>query len=392
MTTPSAGPLAGLLVADFSRVLAGPFCGMLLADLGARVIKVERPGLGDDTRGYGPFAEDGRSYYFARVNRGKESIAVDLKTESAQALALARGADVLLENFRPGVMDRLGLGYERLAAENPRLVYASISGYGQTGPWRGRPAYDAVIQAMSGLMSITGESDGDPVRPGTSIADLAAGLYGFGAILAALRARDQTGRGSHVDIAMFDATLSLLEGAALESLAAGTVPGRVGSMHRSIAPFGAFAARDGQLVVCAGNDDLFVRLCTVIGAPELGTDSRYRDNNSRMTRLDELVIDLEKALGAHPVAHWVELLEDAGVPCAPVNNVPQALESEQARDRRMVITAGDLRLPGQVVKISGYDDPLVRPAAPELDADGAALRTEFPAESDPSGAGIRTSE
>ncbi len=379
MTTSGAGPLAGLLVADFSRVLAGPFCGMLLADLGARVIKVERPDLGDDTRGYGPFADDGRSYYFARVNRGKESIAVDLKQEHAQALAIAIKADVVLENFRPGVMERLGLGYDQLSELNPRLVYASISGYGQTGPWRARPAYDAVIQAMSGLMSITGHPDGDPVRPGTSIADLAAGLYGFGAILAALRARDQTGRGSHVDIAMFDATLSLLEGAALESLAAGTVPGRVGSMHRSIAPFGAFAAKDGQLVVCAGNDELFVRLCTVIGVPELAADARYRDNAARMRHLPELVVDLETALGADTVAHWADVLERAGVPSAPVNNVPEALGSEQAQDRRMVITAGDLRLPGQVVKISGYDDPLVRPAAPELDADGAALRAEFPA-------------
>lgn len=379
MTTPSAGPLAGLLVADFSRVLAGPFCGMLLADLGARVVKVERPVLGDDTRGYGPFAPDGRSYYFARVNRGKESIAIDLKNDPGQALALARSADVLLENFRPGVMDRLGLGYERLSAANPRLVYASISGYGQTGPWRGRPAYDAVIQAMSGLMSITGEPDGDPVRPGTSIADLAAGLYGFGAILAALRARDATGKGSHVDIAMFDATLSLLEGAALESLSAGTVPGRVGSMHRSIAPFGAFAARDGQLVVCAGNDELFARLCAVLDAPGIGTDARYRDNASRMAHLAELTADLEKALSANTVAHWAEVLERAGVPSAPVNTVPDALDSPQATDRRMVITAGDLRLPGQVVKISGYDDPLVRPAAPELDADGPALREEFPA-------------
>jgi CoA:oxalate CoA-transferase len=379
MTTPSAGPLAGLMVADFSRVLAGPFCGMLLADLGARVIKVERPDLGDDTRGYGPFAPDGRSYYFARVNRGKESVAIDLKRDTAQAVAIAREADVLLENFRPGVMDRLGLGYSRLSELNPRLVYASISGYGQTGPWRERPAYDAVIQAMSGLMSITGEPDRDPVRPGTSIADLAAGLYGFGAILAALRARDVSGKGSHVDIAMFDATLSLLEGAALESLAAGTVPARVGSMHRSIAPFGAFAAKDGQVVICAGNDELWARLCTVVGLPQLADDPRYRDNASRMSHLHALIADLEDALSANTVAYWAAALEVAGVPSAPVNSVPDALESPQTADRRMVITAGGLRLPGQVVKVSGYDDPLERPAAPELDADGEAVRTEFPA-------------
>ncbi|MDQ1647607.1 MAG: CoA:oxalate CoA-transferase [Cryptosporangiaceae bacterium] len=373
------GPLAGLVVVDLTRVLAGPFAGLLFADLGARVIKVERPGSGDDTRGYGPFAPDGRSYYFARVNRGKESIALDLRADRDQLLALVRGADVLLENFRPGVMDRLGLGYDTLAEVGPRLVYASISGYGQSGPWRDRPAYDATVQAAAGLMSITGEPDGPPVRPGTSIADLAAGLYGFGAVLAALHARERTGRGCHVDVAMFDATVSLLEGAALETLATGATPARVGSAHRTIAPFGSFAARDGQLVICAGNDELFVRACAAIGSPMLATDPRYRGNSARIAHVRELTADLEAVLGGGDVAHWAAALEAAGVPCAPVASVPEALGSPQAAARRLVVTAGGLQLPGQVAKLSGYADPAVRTAAPELDEHGKSLRSEFPA-------------
>jgi CoA:oxalate CoA-transferase len=295
----TAGPLSGLLVVDLTRVLAGPFATMMMADLGARVVKVERPGRGDDSRAYGPFA-GADSLYFGRVNRGKESVALDLRDDADRAvlLRLAERADVLVENFRPGVMDRLGLGWEALSERNPRLVYASVSGFGQTGPWRARPAYDTVVQGASGLMAVTGEPGGPPTKPGTSVADLTAGLYAFGAVLAALRGRDATGRGSRVDVAMFDAALSLLEGAALHWLAHGTEPPRLGSMHHSISPFGTFACADAPIVVCAAHDGLFGVLATVLGRPGLVTDPRFADNAARTAHRDELTAELEEALAA----------------------------------------------------------------------------------------------
>ncbi len=294
MTGRRPGPLAGLLVADFSRVLAGPFAAMMLADLGARVVKVERPGSGDDSRGYGPFV-DGRSLYFARVNRGKESVALDLKdpADLDVARALAERADVLVENYRPGVMERLGLGPEALLARNPGLVYCSISGFGHTGPWSQRPAYDAVVQGMSGIMAITGGRSGEPVKPGVPVADLSAGLYAFGGITSALLGRATTGLGGHVDVAMYDATVSLLEGAALSYLATGTDPGPIGNAHFSIAPFDTFACRDRDITVCAANDGLFAALARAVGRPGLSSDPRFADNAARHAHRHELKVALE---------------------------------------------------------------------------------------------------
>jgi CoA:oxalate CoA-transferase len=291
------GPLADLLVLDLTRVLAGPFAAMMFADLGARVIKVERVGRGDDSRAYGPFV-DGRSLYFGRVNRGKESIALDLadRADRAVLLALVDRADVLVENFRPGVMARLGLDYEVVAARNPRLVYASISGFGQTGPWRERPAYDTVVQAAAGMLAITGEPDGPPTKPGTSIADLSAGLYAFGAILAALHGRARTGRGAHVDIAMFDATLTLLEGAAQQFLARGVEPARIGNAHYSISPFGTFACADRPIVICAAHDGLFRLLCAVLGRPDLVDRPDFATNEARSAHRAALGVELESVV------------------------------------------------------------------------------------------------
>jgi CoA:oxalate CoA-transferase len=371
------GPLTGLLVVDLTRVLAGPFATMMMADLGARVIKVENPAGGDDTRRYGPFAPDGRSMYFARVNRGKQSLAVDLKKDPATVAALAARADVLVENFRPGVMDRLGLGAAALMERNPRLVYASVSGYGATGPRSDEPAYDAVIQARSGLMSVTGEPDGLPTKAGTSVSDLAAGVYTFGAVMAALVGRGVHGRGAHVDVAMFDATVSFLEGNALAWLADGTVPGRIGSHHPNIAPFGSFATADGRIVICCGNDLLFEALTKVLGAPELATRPEFAGNAARSANRVVLIAVLEELLAEGGSAHWLARLEAAGVPCAPVNDIGQALTDPQVAARRMRITAGGLELPGQVVKMSGYEDPVERAAAPELDEHGAGIRAEF---------------
>jgi CoA:oxalate CoA-transferase len=374
----SDGPLTGLLVADFSRVLAGPFAAMMLADLGARVVKVERPGTGDDSRGYGPFV-DGRSLYFARVNRGKESIALDLKAPGDLAVArrLVARADVLVENYRPGVMDRLGLGWADAQALNPGLVYCSVSGFGHTGPWRARPAYDAVVQGMSGIMAITGSAAGPPVKPGVPIADLAAGLYAFGGITSALLGRARAGVGTHVDIAMYDATVSLLEGAALAWLATGREPGRIGNAHFSIAPFDTFSCADRDIVVCAANDVLFGVLVTALGVPRLATDARFATNALRHDHREALKVELESVLRTSPGHHWLAVLEAAGVPCGPISDVAEAVGSEQSRVRNMVVDAGGLPVPGNPVKTSAWPDPLSRAAAPELDQHGAALRAEL---------------
>ena len=374
----SPGPLEGLLVADFSRVLAGPFAAMMLADLGARVVKVERPGTGDDSRGYGPFL-DGRSLYFARVNRGKESIALDLKDPGDLEVArrLIARADVLVENYRPGVMDRLGLGWPAARALNARLVYCSVSGFGHSGPWRERPAYDAVVQGLSGIMAVTGDTTGPPMKPGVPVADLSAGLYAFGAITSALLGRARTGAGTHIDIAMYDATVSLLEGAALSWLATGREPGRIGNAHFAIAPFDTFSCADRDITVCAANDVLFGVLVTALGVPRLATDERFTSNALRHDHRVALKDELETVLRGQTAAHWLGVLDIAGVPCGPISGVGEAVASEQATVRNMVVDAGGLPVPGNPVKTSAWPDPSSRPAAPELDEHGAAVRREL---------------
>lgn len=377
--TAPEGPLSGLLVADFSRVLAGPFATMMLADLGARVVKVEPP-TGDDSRTYGPFAGDA-SLYFARVNRGKQSVALDLKdpADLAVARSLALRADVVVENYRPGVMDRLGLGPAALLAGHPRLVYCSISGFGHTGPWSLRPAYDAVVQAMSGVMSITGEPGGVAVKPGIPVADLSAGLYAYGGITAALLGRDRTGRGTHLDVAMFDAMVSLLESPALSWLASGTEPASLGNAHFSIAPFDTFACRDRLITVCAANDGLFAALARALGTPGLLADPRYATNALRHEHRGPLKADLEAVLGTADAEHWLAELDLAGVPCGPLSSVGEAVGSPQAAARRMVVDAGGLAVPGNPLKMSGWADPPTRPPAPALDEHGDLVRAEFSA-------------
>ncbi|MDP9182635.1 MAG: CoA transferase [Actinomycetota bacterium] len=379
-----AGPLHDLLVVDFSRVLAGPFATMMLADLGARVVKVERPGTGDDSRSYGPFVGD-RSLYFARVNRGKESITLSL-TEPGDlevARALVRRADVVVENFRPGVMARLGLGPAECLELNRRLVYCSISGFGHTGPWSSRPAYDAVVQGMSGIMSITGSSDGPPVKPGSPVADLSAGLYAFGGICAALRA----GVGTHLDVAMYDATVSLLEGAALAWLATGDDPGRIGNAHFSIAPFDTFTCADRDVTICAANDLLFGALAGALRLPELLTDPRFASNAHRHAHREALKLELETVLRTQSAEHWLSVLDAAGVPGGPISDVAEAVGSDQSKARNMVVEAGGLPVPGQPLKLSGWPDPVQRPAAPGLDEHGAAIRAEVADQGSGEGAG-----
>jgi CoA:oxalate CoA-transferase len=374
----SAGPFAGLLVVDLTRVLAGPFCTMTLAELGARVIKVENPDGGDDTRQFVP-SYHGKSAYYLSLNRGKESIALNLKKpgDKELLLALIRAADVLVENYRPGTLDNLGLGYDVLREENPRLIYASISGFGHTGPWSPRPAYDMIIQALGGLMSLTGEPGGEPMKAGTSIADLASGLYATIGIASALYQREKTGTGMRVDVAMLDSLLALLEHGIMRYAATGQVPGPIGNRHPSITPFEVYATADRPLIIAAGNDALFARLCRALARPELLADPRYTTNQDRTARADALKVDLEAILRTQPAWHWIALLETAGVPCGLVQTVSDAVEMEQVQARNMIVTADGLRMVGNPIKLGGVDDPPTRTPAPDLDADGERIRREF---------------
>jgi len=375
---PSPGPFSGLLVVDLTHALNGPFGTTILSDLGARVIKVEPPGHGDDTRTYGPFYK-GQSLYYSFVNRGKEGIVLNLKEESDRAIVLSmvRQADVLTENFRPGVMGRLGFSYEALSQFNSRLIYASSTGFGQTGPLKSFPAYDTIVQAMSGLMSITGFPDGPPTRTGTSISDLVAGTFMFAGIASALYAREKTGTGCHVDVAMFDATFAFLEQALMAYSATGKSPRRLGNRHPYMAPFDTFEAADTQFVIAGGNDQHFSALCRAIGRPELAHDKRFLANTDRAQNNAAMKAEMEATLKQQPAAHWLEVIHEAGVPVGPLNSIKEAAEHPQTKARNMYIEAGGVRMPGNPIKLSRYDDPAVRVGAPELDQHGAALRHEF---------------
>ncbi len=379
---PAAGPLSGILVVDLTRVLAGPFCTMLLADLGARVIKVETPDGGDDARRIGPFV-DGRSAYFLSLNRGKESLALDLKSAPDRSIferLLAR-ADVLAENFRPGVMQRLGYGWEALEQRFPRLVMASISGFGQTGPYAQRPAYDVIAQAMGGVMSLTGHPGAGPTRVGTSTGDITAGLFAAVGILAALASRRGSERGARVDVSMLDAQVATLENAIVRYLASGEVPGPIGSRHPSIAPFQALATADGYIVVAAGNDALYAKLCDTLERPELVQTPEFASNDLRTRAADALERRLEDALASHGSAHWLEKLAAAGVPCGPVNDIAQLVADPQIAARNMLVAVEKtrLRVAGNPVKLSGFPDPGVRAGPPALDEGRARILAELDA-------------
>lgn len=364
-------PLEGTIVLDLSRVLSGPYCTMLLADLGARVIKIERPGRGDDTRAWGPPFVGGESAYFLSANRNKESVTLDLKHPAARPVVdrlLAR-ADVLVENFRPGTLDAVGLGADAVTAAHPRLIYCSISGFGQSGPRRDEAGYDAVVQAESGLMSITGDADGPPFRLGVAIADLATGMFAAQGILAALIARGRTGRGQRLDVAMLDAAASLLTYQAEMFLTAGITPQRMGNRHPTIVPYETFAAADGTFVLAVGNDALFQKLCEVIGRPDLASDPRFATNPSRVEHRDALRPPLADAFLRWTRRELVERLNAAGVPCGSVRSVAEALVDPQLAARDMIVvvehpTAGDLRVLGTPLKLS--DTPAVVRTAPPL--------------------------
>ena len=375
----AAGPLAGLVVIDLTRVLAGPYCTMLLSDLGARVIKVERPETGEDSRSFGPFV-NGQSAYFLSLNRGKQSIALDLKAEADRAVfdrMLAR-ADVLVENFRAGAMHRLGYGWEAVHARFPRLVYAACSGFGQTGPYAQRPAYDMVVQGMGGVMSITGHPGGPPTRVGTSIGDITAGLFTAVGVNAALVRRAATGVGCYVDVGMLDCQVAILENAIARYASTGEAPRPLGARHPSIAPFAAFRAADGHIIIAAGNNALFGKLADAVGRPDLAADPRFLSNEDRIANVDALQAELEAALAGITVESWLGRLDAAGLPCGPINDVAHVLADPHVRARNMVAEIGaganaGFKVAGNPIKLSDMADTPLRSAAPDLDADRAAI-------------------
>ncbi len=351
--------LSDVVVIDLSRVLAGPYCTMILGDLGATVIKVEHPGKGDDTRHFGPPYIAGESAYYLGLNRNKQSILLDFSTPEGKErlLKLVSTATVLVENFRPGSLERQGLGYEALRAINPGLIYCSISGYGQTGPYALRPGYDFVAQAESGLMSVTGEIDGDPQRVGSPVGDVSAGMFACMAILAALRVRDRTGKGQYIDISLLETTMSLLSNVSSNYLISGEEAQRFGNGHPNIVPYQAFHTEDGHVVVSCGNDRLYQALCHLLGREDLAADPRFASNPQRVRNRVELVPVLQEEFLRRKTDEWLPELRAAGIPCGPINTVSQIFNDPHIQARGFVWecehpTAGTIKLSGSPIHLS----------------------------------------
>ena len=370
--TPAKAPLDGVRVLDFTRVLAGPFATALLADIGADIVKIEPPD-GDDYRHIGPFI-GGQSTLFMAANRGKRSLMLDLKNKDdlAIALKLVADADIVVENFRPGVADRLGIGYGALSALNPRLIYLSISGFGQTGPLRDRPAYDLIVQAESGLMSVTGEPDGPPTLVGEAIGDLVASLFGAWSLAAALYGRERSGRGTHIDLAMFDALVSMLPTAVCRYRASGEAPKRVGNRHPVSAPFGVFRARDGHVAIAVLNEKLFERFAALIGRSDLIDDPRFVSDPLRCANEAALRAAIEAWSALRPATEVVATLSAAGIPAAPIADLATALGSEQVTARQLFRDGGVMPVAEQPAHFSGLARG-ARAPAPMLDADRKAI-------------------
>ena len=361
-------PLANVKVLDFTRVLAGPYCTMLLGDMGAEVIKIEKPGIGDDTRSFGPFINN-ESGYFMFLNRGKKSIALDLKQpESIRMIKeLVKEADVIIENFRPGVMNKLGLDYDSLQTVNPRIIYTSISGFGQYGPYSQRPAYDLVAQAMGGLVSVTGHPGQQPTRAGASLGDMSAALYAAYGIMVALFHREQTGEGQYIDIAMVDSIFSMLESNVMRYTAEGMIPERIGSRHPISTPFDIYEAQDGYIVIAVANDSLFKRLCAVMKHPELEKDERFHTDVQRTQNEAALKVIIEKWLQGHTIKEAVALMNNGGVPSSPILHIDEICESKHTKVREMLVemdhpVAGKVKIPGNPVKLSKTPPVIDRPS------------------------------
>ncbi len=376
-------PLTGITVIDLGRVLAAPFTTSVLASLGARVVKVERPGCGDDSRAFGPY-QNGKSLYFTSVNCDKESIALDLKNPEDRLTfeALLDTADVLVENFSPLVMESLGYAWESMHARWPRLIYGAVSGFGRTGPLCAQPAYDIIVQALSGVMSLTGHPGAPPVRVGISMGDLVAGLYLALGIVSAIHKRTTTGTGCLIDVAMLDCQIAFLEAAVTTCTSTGASPGAIGSRHPSIAPFQAYRCKDEWIVIAAGNDQLFGRLCAALGRAELARDPNFVSNAGRVEHVDALERELTATLATATAAEWIETLSLVQVPCAPIQSIAQMIAMPQVAARGMIVPVEDPLLtttgvPGNPIKMSSVDARTSRRKAPDLDQDRAAILKEL---------------
>ena len=376
------GPLSGLLVLDLTRVLVGPYCTMILSDLGARVIKVEAPGVGDDSRGFGPFIED-QSAYFMSLNRNKESIALNLKVEEDKKIfeKILAKADILVENFKPGTLDKWGYGWNNLKDKYPKLIYASASGFGNTGPLKELPAYDMVVQGMGGLMSVTGQPDSEPTRVGTSIGDITAGLFTAVGINAALFDRQKTGKGMYLDVSMLDCQIAILENAIARYLSKGEIPKPMGSRHPTIAPFEAFKTKDSYIIIAAGNNKLFETMCETLSL-DLHKNEKFNTNPNRANNIEELKKILEEKLKDKTTKEWCTILEKNRIPCGPINNIKEAVENPQVKARNMIVSAmhdkiGEFKMAGNPIKMSAYDDEKTRGEIPNLDQHREKIIKEF---------------
>ena len=377
------GPLKDLLVVDLTRVLVGPYCTMILSDLGARVIKIEAPEIGDDSRKFGPFVKD-YSAYFMSLNRGKESIALNLKNEDDKKIfeKILAKADILVENFKPGTLEKWGFGWKQVSKKYPKLIYASASGFGQTGPLKELPAYDMVVQGMGGLMSVTGQPNSEPTRVGTSIGDITAGLFTAIGINAALYDRQKTGKGMYIDVSMLDCQIAILENAIARYLSKNEIPKPMGSRHPSIAPFEAFKTKDSYIIIAAGNDKLFENLCNALDLKDLIMDEKYKSNSSRSENMNELKKILEQKLINKTTNEWVKNLESLKIPCGPIFNIKEAVENPQVEARNMIVKAyhkviGDFKLAGNPIKMSTYEDEKTRGDIPDLDEHREKIMKEF---------------
>ena len=377
------GPLKNLLVIDLTRVLVGPYCTMILSDLGARVIKIEAPEVGDDSRKFGPFIND-YSAYFMSLNRGKESIALNLKNSDDKKIfdKILSKADILVENFKPGTLERWGFGWKEVNKKYPKLIYASASGFGQTGPLRELPAYDMVVQGMGGLMSVTGQPNSEPTRVGTSIGDITAALFTAIGINAALYDRQKTGKGMFVDVSMLDCQIAILENAIARYLSKNEIPKPMGSRHPSIAPFEAFKTKDSYIIIAAGNDKLFAELCSALNRNDLITNKKFISNENRCQNMSELKNIFELILKLKNTNEWIKEFTPRKIPCGPINNIKEAVESDQIKARNMIVSAyhkkiGDFKLAGNPIKMSAYDDKNKRDDIPDLDEHREKILKEF---------------
>jgi CoA:oxalate CoA-transferase len=376
------GPLKGLIVLDLTRVLAGPYCSMILSDLGARIIKVEPP-QGDDSREFSPFIKD-QSAYFASLNREKESIKINLKNDKDKIIfdALLQKSDILLENYKPGTMKKLGYGYKTLSKKYPNLIYASCSGFGQTGPWASKPAYDMIVQGMGGLMSVTGHEGQEPVRVGTSIGDITAGLFTTIGILAALIDKNNLNKGQSIDVSMLDCQIAILENAIARYFATGKSPTPGGSRHPAIAPFECYRCKNGYIVMACGNNSMFKRLCKAMNYMDLYRDKRFATNPKRVENVIALKQELEKIFSTKSINYWIKTLETENIPIGPLNNIEKAVNSKQIKARNMIVDIKDdniknFYVAGNPIKMSLHSDPKSRQKVPLLDENREDLLKEL---------------